>query len=144
MKRHESLIPLTHDHHHALAQARRLRLAAVETEDVRRSQATEFLGFYAAETLTHFREEEETVFPLIIGETEAQEHLTRVMLDHLRIHSLVGVLRRESQGGHASSGAMTDIADALENHIRFEEKTLFPMIERLASDSELRTLSLVS
>jgi iron-sulfur cluster repair protein YtfE (RIC family) len=119
-------------------------LAAVETEDVRRSQATEFLGFYAAETLTHFREEEETVFPLIIGETEAQEHLTRVMLDHLRIHSLVGVLRRESQGGHASSGAMTDIADALENHIRFEEKTLFPMIERLASDSELRTLSLVS
>ena len=31
MKRHPALIPLSHDHHHALAAARRLRLAADRT-----------------------------------------------------------------------------------------------------------------
>ena len=32
-RRHVSLIPLTHDHHHAVAQARRLEDAAALTEE---------------------------------------------------------------------------------------------------------------
>jgi hypothetical protein len=45
-KRHPNLIPLTHDHHHALAHARRLRVAAGGTREDRSEQAREFLYFF--------------------------------------------------------------------------------------------------
>ena len=46
-RRHEALIPLTHDHHHTLAQARRLQDASkLEAETERRSIANDFVNFY--------------------------------------------------------------------------------------------------
>ncbi len=46
-RRNDALIPLTHDHHHALAQARRLRDAS-KLSDVteRRNLANDFVNFY--------------------------------------------------------------------------------------------------
>jgi iron-sulfur cluster repair protein YtfE (RIC family) len=131
-KRHEGLMPLTHDHHHALAQARRLRVTAKESDEERLGQAREFLDFFGSETLTHFREEEEVVFPLIVDQSEAEPSLIRLMVEHLRIHAGVRDLRAEVAAGTVASGTLTNIASLLEEHIRFEEKTVFPLIERFA------------
>ena len=136
-KRHAGLLPLTHDHHHALAQARRLRVAAGGDASGLTEQAEEFLRFFDEHTVTHFREEEEILFPLVVGESEAEPVLARVMLDHLRIHALVGALRSE-----VDAEAAVAVAGALENHIRLEEKTVFPMIERLVAADSLSGLPL--
>lgn len=45
-KRHDALIPLTHDHHHTLAQARRLRDASAGDSKVLRRAADDFVNFY--------------------------------------------------------------------------------------------------
>lgn len=45
-RRHEALLPLTHDHHHALAQARRLRELRVDDASGVRRAADDFVNFY--------------------------------------------------------------------------------------------------
>lgn len=142
MKRHEALIPLTHDHHHALAQVRQLRLAAKGTDQERRSRSALFLSFFRDDTIKHFREEEEIVFPLLIEAAEAREPLARAMLEHLRIHSLVRTLEREVEQGDPTPDIMVRVAECLESHIRFEEKSLFPLIESTAGEAGLDSVTL--
>ena len=43
MKRHSSLVSLSHDHHHALVRARQLRRAAQGETAVRRAEAASFV-----------------------------------------------------------------------------------------------------
>src|SRR5919197_2044599 len=96
-RRHEQLIPLTHDHHHALRQARQLALAASSGEPGAVSAASRsFLGFYDHDLLTHFREEEELLLPLLApDDEETKELVTRTLLEHVDIHRLVHALRTE-------------------------------------------------
>jgi hypothetical protein len=86
MKRHPALIPLSHDHHHALVEARRLRRAADTPESA--AVATASLRFFAGETVEHFREEEELLFPLVVDFDEARELLVQALLEHQRLHAL--------------------------------------------------------
>jgi hypothetical protein len=86
---------------------------------------------FEQETLVHFREEEEVVFPLVAGRPEAQDGLTRLLMEHARNprtrrHTTLGAgqrrtVRRNDDGDGRSSASA----------IRFEEKTFFPLIERL-------------
>jgi len=133
MKRHEALIPLTHDHHHALAAARRLEGSATADPTERASQAGAFLEFFEADTVAHFREEEEVIFPLVIDYPEAQPALTRVLLEHVQLHALVSRLRAEVAAGVVDPETPKLIASLLQNHIRHEEKLLFPLIESTAA-----------
>lgn len=97
-RRHDTLIPLTHDHHHhhALAQARRLEEAAASDDDAHRLQAAnDFLNFYFGRAVRHFHEEEELFFAPLVDEPEAREPILRAVSDHLRLHALV---RRVKEG----------------------------------------------
>lgn len=72
--RHETLIPLTHDHHHALAQARRLHnIVELDDETQRRNLANDFINFYFGRALRHFHEEEELFFAPLIDHPEARD-----------------------------------------------------------------------
>lgn len=142
MRRHDALIPLTHDHHHALAQVRSLRSAAGGGDPERLHQAREFLAFFESETTLHFREEEEVVLPLVIDEPEAQPILAQVMMDHLRINALVSTLQWEAESGSIREETMSKVASALGEHIRFEEKTVFPLVERLLPEETLGRVNL--
>lgn len=142
MKRHASLIPLTHDHHHALVQVRKLKSAAAGTDDDRRSAAKRFLEFFHTDTIKHFREEEEMVFPLAVEAAEARGTLERVMMQHLHIHALVHWLHRESEEGDPTPETLVGLATTLERHIRFEEKVVFPLIETIVEGSSLDAVSL--
>ena len=126
MKRHAALVPLSHDHHHALVQARRLRAHGS-------AAATEFLRFFATETTRHFREEEELVFPLLYG--DEPESLREILLQHHRLRALAHRLR----SGEDVTGELADLLDA---HIRLEERELFELLQRTASDEQLLRLGL--
>jgi quercetin dioxygenase-like cupin family protein/hemerythrin len=140
MKRHRALVPLSHDHHHALVEARRLRHAADGPESG--AAAAAFLRFFAAETVKHFREEEELLFPLAVGFDEAHEPLVRALLEHQRLHALVAELEARVADGGPVAGEMRELGELLEAHVRHEERVLFPLIERLVAGEALETLSL--
>ena len=114
MKRDPSLVPLSHDHHHALVAARRLRAAADGPDAAAEVEA--FSRFFAAESVRHFREEEERVFPLVAEAEEAGPLIVRALLEHQQLHSLAGRIR------DADPALMRELADRLEAHVRFEER----------------------
>jgi iron-sulfur cluster repair protein YtfE (RIC family) len=142
-KRHPSLIPLTHDHHHALAQARQLLLVAEGGDEEKLlARAHEFFRFFHEETITHFREEEEMVFPLAVGDIRATPLLTQVLLEHLRLHELVGLLGTQIADGTISPDSARELAEALESHIRLEEGKVFPLLEEIVPTERLGTVAL--
>jgi iron-sulfur cluster repair protein YtfE (RIC family) len=141
-KRHPGLIPLTHDHHHALAQARHLRIAAEGgNEEELLARSREFFQFFHDATITHFREEEEIVFPLAVGDERATPLLTQIMLEHLQLHHLVALLGAQIGDGAISADAARRLADALESHIRLEEGKVFPLLEQIVAPDRLESIA---
>jgi quercetin dioxygenase-like cupin family protein/hemerythrin len=138
VRRHHALVPLSHDHHHALVEARRLRRAADGAEP--RGAASAFLRFFSTETVQHFREEEELLFPLAVGFDEARAPLVRALLEHQRLHALVGELDACLADDEPVADVMRELGELLDAHIRHEERVLFPLIERLVADAELVAL----
>jgi hemerythrin-like domain-containing protein len=139
--RHETLIPLTHDHHHALAQARRLHdVSKMEDVTERRNLANDFLNFYFGRALRHFHEEEELFFAPLIDDPQAGDLIVRAVADHLRLHALVRTMKRQLTDGEADQETLGHISRILTEHVRFEEKELFPLIERLIPEDQLQDL----
>ena len=107
--------------------------------------AAAFLGFFARETRPHFRDEEEQLFPLLVEcDEQATELLARALLEHQQLHWLAHEVEVELAAGDVSATALRKLAEALEEHIRFEERVLFPLIERISPESELRRLQHVA
>jgi mannose-6-phosphate isomerase-like protein (cupin superfamily) len=129
VKRHPALISLSHDHHHALVEARRLR-AAAESVDDPAAAADAFADFFATVSVPHFRKEEETLFPLVVDFEEARPLVVEALLDHQRLYALVA----ELEDAHDVRVPMREIGELLEAHVRREERELFPLMERLAAD----------
>jgi hemerythrin-like domain-containing protein len=141
-RRHDALIPLTHDHHHALHELRLLRQAADASEDDRVAAARTFLDFFRGHSVQHFREEEEEIFPVVIHHRDAPvEGILHILKEHVEIHALVRKLADEVSSGAPSADAMRELAEKLRSHIRFEEDELFPAIERIATE-ELQDVQL--
>jgi hemerythrin-like domain-containing protein len=135
MKRHLALIPLSHDHHRALVEARRLRRAADDPASAAVAEA--FLRFFADATVRHFREEEELLFPSVFDREEARELLVQALLEHQRLHALAAQLRQQLEAGDSLAGVMRQLGELLEAHVRLEERRLFPVIEQLLPEAAL-------
>jgi quercetin dioxygenase-like cupin family protein len=133
MKRHPALIPLSHDHHRALVEARRLRRAAAGPEPA----AEAFLRFFTDVTVRHFREEEELLFPSVVDCEGARELLVQALLEHQRLHALAARMQQQLAGGDSLVGVMRQLGELLEAHVRLEERRLFPVIEQRLQEAVL-------
>ena len=140
-KRHPSLIPLTHDHHHTLAQARRLKEAQGGDAAFIRRMADDFVNFYLGRARHHFHEEEELFFAPLVDDEAVGPLVARAVADHLRLHAYVRTLRRQLSADDVDTEIFASIADLLEGHVRFEEQQLFPLIESGISEEELIDLA---
>jgi hemerythrin-like domain-containing protein len=145
MKRHPALIPLSHDHHAELVQARRLRLASgSDVAEARIAAATQYTEAFFTETESHFRIEEERLFPLLVRHAGSSPLLEQVLDQHDELRKLATALREEVASGDVGGDTMARLADLLETHVRREERELFPLIEQTVPDTELRALDLPS
>jgi iron-sulfur cluster repair protein YtfE (RIC family) len=140
MKRHPTLVPLSHDHHHALVEARRLRCAAEGPGSS--TAASAFLRFFASETVCHFRAEEELLFPTVVDFPAAREPIIQALLEHQRIRARAALLRDRLDGRRALAEIMRELGELLEAHVRHEERRVFPLIESLLDDRTLAAVEL--
>jgi hypothetical protein len=128
--RHPALEPLEHHHRHGVLQARRLREAALGTDSDRRAAAAAFLRFYEGVSRGRFREEEELLYPLLVGAgREPPEALARALLDHVRVHALAHGLRDELEAGEVDPQTLDRLGSVLDAHIALEQQVLFPLLE---------------
>lgn len=126
-------------------QARRLRLASgSDVPEARLAAAEQYVAAFFTETTSHFRVEEEELFPLLVGQGGSSPLLEQVLGEHEELRGFAAALREEAGVGEASGETMARLADLLDSHVRREERELFPLIERTVPDAELRAVDLPS
>jgi iron-sulfur cluster repair protein YtfE (RIC family) len=122
-RRHPSLIPISHDHHLGLMAAQRLkqgRTAYADTADIGESISE----LWSRELADHFRVEEEVVFAGNYSEPVAAM-IARVLREHREIRSMI----EQGENGAWDEATARKLGALLEEHIRFEERQLFPAIQ---------------
>lgn len=125
MKRTPALQPLSRDHHKGLAVAQRLRRASPETAP---QASAAFLRYWRADGRQHFRREEEVLLPAFAGYGgQCHPLVVRVLLDHLAIRARARELDQELD---QPVEVLQELGLQLADHIRLEERELFPLIER--------------
>lgn len=133
MKRHPSLEPFSRDHNVGLVLARQMSLAVHEPEAARRKVSKTLIQCWDEEMEDHFRMEEELLIP-VIPDGDSSERLLR---EHREFGAYVESARRTPLGDGDLSGA----GSLLNDHIRWEERVLFPLIERTATEGQLADLA---
>lgn len=121
MKRAQALQPLSREHLGALLAAKKLR----EADDVD-AAARDFLAFWEKDGRRHFRIEEEVLLPgwAAHGELD-RDGILRMLEEHLAIRS--EALRLEA--GELTIEQVHAFGGLLHDHVRFEERELFPAAE---------------
>lgn len=129
MKRHKSLINLSHDHHHGLMLAQLIKKDAPEYKDLPNDtdgKVKHVIDSWRNELKFHFENEENVLLPAIVGKNEEIDNLIEEILsEHKLIENLVLGLAK-------SSNVVSDLNELgliLENHIRKEERQLFHLIQ---------------
>ena len=136
MKRHPSLQPLSRDHHEVLLQVQALRAAADGGPDERRVVRARFRDLWDGWFRDHLGLEERWLPPLI---PEASD-VDRLRDEHGEIRSLADAFLRGGAEVEPACALMLRLAGRLHDHIRWEERQLFPAIEQAAGEEELRLL----
>lgn len=134
MKRAEALQPLSRDHLKSLLTAKRLRDASDAAE-----AAQGFLEFWQAEGQHHFRVEEEVLLPgWALHCAVNRVAVARMLEEHLAIRR--GALRVAAE--EVSLEELRELGRLLDDHVRFEERELFPMVEEALTPEDLSRLAL--
>lgn len=133
MKRGEALRPLSREHLAALLAAKKLK----EADDLEEATRT-FLDFWRSDGRRHFRVEEEVLLPGWTLHAEVDRGGVRRMLDeHLAIRR--EVLRLEA--GEVTLEEVRELGRLLHDHVRFEERQLFPRVEAALGGADLARLA---
>ncbi len=136
MKRHPSLQPLSRDHHEALLQVQMLRLAAEGGPDDRRVARERFRDFWDGWFRDHLDLEERRLSALI----PTADDLDRLRKEHGDIRSFAEQFVRVATEAEPGGALTLRLAERLHDHIRWEERQLFPAIEQATGEEELRPL----
>lgn len=133
MKRDENLQALSRDHHHGLLLGWKIRqgLKYLVGPDV---IADYIKYFFEKALLPHFKEEEIIILSYLPDDNELK---LRTQEEHKIIDKKVKAL-----GGNIlpEAAALLEIASLLDSHIRFEERELFPYLEKQLSSDQLNEI----
>ena len=156
-RRHESIIPLSHDHREALALAFRLLhpsppgpATAMTPPSTPASRAAEVLEFFTTHLAGHFRAEEDVLFPAIAAHLSPHESTAMLLRDLVADHRQLEALRdrianalsaSERDGETVLTLPLRNFADTLERHVRREERELFVEFSTIITDAEATILA---
>ena len=139
MKRHKSLYPLSHDHHHALVQAKNLRMASSSSDISSLHRiAIDFIAYWDTNLQLHFLQEEEILLP-VFSQYSSPDHLEIIetLKQHDDIQQVVSQLRKNIEQEAALAGEGQKLSALLSMHIRYEEQHLFPAIQEIVPEEVL-------
>jgi hemerythrin-like domain-containing protein len=136
MLRHKSLIPLSHQHQHALALCVRIeRAQPIATADLEIWQS-EIEQRFELEIKIHFSAEESVLFP----SARQFPALTLVVEELMADHAILRDCFSEAQSRRMSAQTLPTFARQLSAHIRKEERQLFEPLQKLMTPDQLAEL----
>lgn len=139
MKRHPSIIPLSHEHHQSLILAQLLKSSVRDyagmpnTPDEKAAYA---FNCYEQHIRAHF-ETEEKMLHYLSHYVELKPLTAEIISEHRELTERFLSLKNVP----ATEDFLNSLGHALYDHIRKEDRVLFPLIESLCTEAEFQYIS---
>ena len=128
MKRHETLVPLSREHHGALILARLLQKNAPTYKGLPEQPAAKLvyaIKYYTEDLLAHFVKEEVLLQQVKKYDKQIEKLMHEIIKEHRQLSTMFNTLHDEKD----LPVALDKLGALLEEHIRKEERVLFPLIQ---------------
>lgn len=133
IKRNKHILQLSKDHHFTLLFSWKIRQGlkyGVDTDRIK-----EYVQyFWQRDMQDHFREEEEILFA-VVKDAKVQKALD----DHSQIKEQVEQVLKTPERDDASK-KLSLLADTVDAHVRYEERELFPHLEKILTEAQLENI----
>jgi iron-sulfur cluster repair protein YtfE (RIC family) len=139
MKRDLRLNPLSWQHQRTLALAHRTGTALDKASAPLESLTAEIDSLWRQEIEPHFRAEETILFPPAQALGICRDEIEQVLQEHQRLRELVGLIERGDVPADLRCH-LREFAELLIRHIRFEERTVFPALEKALPKEQLEAI----
>ena len=131
IKRSKELAPLSREHHDGLLFVYKIRQGL--KLHISKDRIASFCAWnWNSRFDLHFKKEENSLVP-VLGEAHAM--IKRMLEEHQTIRQLFAGINHD-----ADVAAFENLAKNINDHIRFEERQLFPLIEQTASPQRLKAI----
>lgn len=132
IKRSDSIVKFSREHHFSLLFSWKIRQGIKKHVAVNR--LVQYVRYFEQAYLRpHFREEEEILFSAL-----QDDKVRRAMDEHVWIYKRIEELyQRPDEKIVADLGTFVD---KLDEHVRYEERELFPHLEQVLSESQLEVI----
>lgn len=141
MKRHSSLIPLSHDHQQGLflsqviKRGRKTQPQGIPKDLTQKLQFTK--GYFDRILFPHFTLEEEVLIPAVRGiRDDIDKLIEEITAEHEQMKNHVNDLLKADD----PEEKLDELGYLLESHIRKEERELFEKIQEVLSEESLLDL----
>ena len=132
IKRNVNIVKLSQDHHASLLFCWKIRQGIkYHIEFDRLNDYVEY--FWGSHLQEHFKEEEKILFASFID-----ENIERAIEEHQKIKELIRKLPSEIPDKR--NELLSELAETVNQHVRFEERTLFPHLEKKLSGEQLEII----
>ena len=144
MKRHESLVPLSRDHHFGLIMAQRLILGLATNPRADwptdlAQQATRLVEFFKSDLRAHFDIEETHVFPASgRSMADGDRQVEALIADHDAMRAMIRSLEADPASG--LDERLPAFGHLLKAHIHREKHQLFEQMQAACEPGELEAL----
>ncbi|MEO6905272.1 MAG: hemerythrin domain-containing protein [Ginsengibacter sp.] len=132
IKRNENLVKLSKDHHASLLFCWKLRQGIKYHVEIERL-LNYVQYFWLHHFSTHFKEEEEFLFKPF-----KDELAQKAMDDHQKIKNFIDQVSFSEK--KYEEDILLELAEMVDQHVRYEERILFPHLEGKLSDEQLKTI----
>lgn len=141
MKRDPALVRLSWDHHHGLVMARRIASEVPEaTGEELSALYADLVTFWAAGLLPHFRAEGECMLARLVRHVSpGHASIQRLHADHLEMEALAATMR-DTESVDDRREALLAFGRTLHDHIRWEERELFELVQENLDPEEMQRL----
>jgi len=133
LKRDKNLVVFSHEHYQGLLFCKRLKKANRTNDEIVKRYILDFWNTYL---VSHFNHEEKLFLPLF-KEKQNKEIETQFLTEHQQLRTMI--IELNSTNATVPSFAK-QFAKLLTNHIRFEERKMFPWIQESFSITKLATI----
>lgn len=133
MKRSEYLKTLSWEHHDGLVVSFRLQ-QGIKKEVHPDEMAQYIIHTWTSELKHHFWQEEQIIIPILNKSEKGKELVNQMQSDHNKIDQIV----KKIDSKNNSVNYIEEFASLLNQHIRFEERQLFPIFEQETSTKKLQ------
>lgn len=133
LKRHQAIVSFSRDHHFGLLLVWKIRQGlnkAITAERI----SNYVLFFFKEDIEKHFREEEQLLFCILpVDDVLRKQGET----DHQTIYRLIAAIEEKKD----DTSLLSQLADELEKHIRFEERELFNHLQNNSRADDLEAIA---